>query len=428
MTSTFKALALARPRLSRSLCAATAVALVLTILPFGINAETAPPFPVLLKEALSSAPQLAESRANIDAAKSQAQQATAWRNPSVGVEVENFNADRGSNAYSGRQTTYNVTQPFEIGGKREARKSAASASVTAAEASDRQVHVDFAAEFATAYAEAEAARARMTISANDVKRAEDDLKVANALVEAGKEAALRLSQSQAALSSANARFEAGRADYLSALARLSSMVGASEPYTDVTPFLLTRAQSLPAIQMTDPGNAPVVASARAERDASAARVRVEQTRSTPDLDFSLGLRQFPGQGSDNALVAGFSMSIPLWDRNRGGVGAAEAQRRAAEARLMSAQAVASADQRSAMAQSTASDARLKAAADAQSFAAEAYRLARIGYDAGRTSLIELLQTRRALADAELALVDTRLDRVRAVVALARINGQCPFGE
>ena len=60
-------------------------------------------------------------------------------------------------------------------------------------------------------------------------------------------------------------------------------------------------------------------------------------------------------------------------------------------------------------------------------AAEAYRLARIGYEAGRLPLLELTAARRALAAARLQTLEARLARVRALAEAARLAGKTPFG-
>jgi outer membrane protein TolC len=59
---------------------------------------------------------------------------------------------------------------------------------------------------------------------------------------------------------------------------------------------------------------------------------------------------------------------------------------------------------------------------------EAYRLARIGYDQGKTSLLELLTLRRALLDAKALTIDARLTRISALATLARLDGRIAFGD
>ena len=58
---------------------------------------------------------------------------------------------------------------------------------------------------------------------------------------------------------------------------------------------------------------------------------------------------------------------------------------------------------------------------------EAYRLSRIGFEAGRISQLELRGTRAALITARNAAVDARLARVRAEIDLARLQARAPFG-
>ena len=105
-----------------------------------------------------------------------------------------------------------------------------------------------------------------------------------------------------------------------------------------------------------------------------------------------------------------------------------AQLDAAEARLNAARLEAENGYRSATAQATAADARLAASAQSEAAADEAYRLARIGYDAGRTPLIELLTSRRNLTTAQAVTLEARAARINAEATLARLFGRIPFGE
>jgi cobalt-zinc-cadmium efflux system outer membrane protein len=52
----------------------------------------------------------------------------------------------------------------------------------------------------------------------------------------------------------------------------------------------------------------------------------------------------------------------------------------------------------------------------------------VGYDAGKTPLLELLAIRRALAEAQALTIDARLARVRALATLSMAEGRLVFGE
>jgi cobalt-zinc-cadmium efflux system outer membrane protein len=97
-------------------------------------------------------------------------------------------------------------------------------------------------------------------------------------------------------------------------------------------------------------------------------------------------------------------------------------------RMETARLDAVASRRSALAQATASEQRLTAAEEGEAAAFDAYRLGRVGYDAGKTPLLELLAIRRALAEAQALTIDARLARVRALATLSMAEGRLVFGE
>ena len=389
-------------------------------------AEPAPSYADLLRNARLTAPRLVESGANVGVAKGEAVQARVRPNPVVELGVEDIGVHDPS-GLSRQQTTLSVGQTLEFGGKRQARISASGAEVGAAQARQQKVLVDFAYDLAIAYAAAEAAQKRTQLFEDDLGRAREDLRAARALVDAGKEADLRAVQAHAATTAADAELQAARADLGEALASLSILVGAPQAFTGVQSSLLDRAESLKPPAADTLQRAPGVLVAEAERRAAALRVEVERARGAPDVTLSVGARRYGGE-DDTGLVAGVSVPLPLFDRNRGSVSAAVAQLAAADARLNGAQLEADTGRRVAASQIVASDARLTAALQSASAAREAYDLARVGYDGGKAPLIELLNARRAITDAEARLLDARSARIRAEAALARLSGRVGIGE
>ena len=129
-------------------------------------------------------------------------------------------------------------------------------------------------------------------------------------------------------------------------------------------------------------------------------------------------------GRETAVVAGFSIPLPFWDRNRGAIEAAHAEGLASEAALAQVRLDARRAQHDARMLLGAADARVEAlTGPALAQADEAVRLAQIGYGAGKFSLVELLDAQAALTTAKLALIEARLDRARALAALIRANAQ-----
>jgi cobalt-zinc-cadmium efflux system outer membrane protein len=392
------------------------------------RAEPAPPFRQLFQQAQMAAPRLAESAANVRVSQGFSLQASARPNPMIGFEAENFGSTgRANSVADAQQQTLSVGQLVELGGKREARMLAGEAGVNAAELRNRQVVVDFGYDLAIAYAEAEVAQGRVVLLEDALMAAQEDLRAARALVNAGREADVRAVQAEAAVAAAAADLEGARASAQNAFSLLASLAGVLQPYTGVDSSLLPLAGNLPPPPELPPLVTPAVAAAMAERDAATRRITVEQTRAVPDVTASLGVRRLAGDNA-TAFVGALSVPLPLFDRNRGNIAAALGLRDAAEARLNQARLEAENAYRSALAQAMAANARLTAGTQAEMAAAEAYRLARVGYDAGRTPLIELLLARRNLTTAQAVELEARLARINAEAAIARLMGQVPFGE
>jgi cobalt-zinc-cadmium efflux system outer membrane protein len=213
------------------------VAVALTLLASEVFAEQAPSFPELVHQAEQS-PQLIELQATVSAAQGRAQQASAWPNPVLGLELEDFGGSRAYHGTSQAQTTASLSQSLELGGQRSARVAASQSELAAVRAQSVQLRAEFGYELAIAYATAEATTKRIDLLSDDLSRAQEDLRSARALVEAGREGELRGVQADAAVSAAAAELEAARADGIAALAHLSTLVGAEEPFTGVTGSLL----------------------------------------------------------------------------------------------------------------------------------------------------------------------------------------------
>lgn len=389
------------------------------------HAAEAPPYAQLLAQALADAPALLERQADVGAASADAAQSRAWANPRMEALTENLGAPP-SGGQSQRQSTYSLTQPLDVLGRRPARIQASESLQRVAEARRHQAQVSFAAELAVAYASVEAAQSRQALAREDEVRAREDLRVAGAQVRAGKEADIRLAQARASVAAAQAVAQAADADLAQSLAALSAMVGALESYSGVRPALLA-ATPARAAQPPTPVDAPAVLTAQAERAALEAQVQVEQKKMLPDIDVSAGVRRY-GWSNQSGYVLGVSASIPVFDRNDNGVQAARQRMAAAEARLQAARLQADATRRSASAQVSAAEQRLLAANEGEKAASEAYRLGRIGYESGKTSLMELLAIRRTLSEAKGLTIEAQLARVRALSALAQADGQLAFGE
>lgn len=359
-------------------------------------------------------------------AQGRADQAGALPNPRGDAYFENLDGPSNPvSGYSPKQSTFSLSEPIELGGKRDARMAAGSADIQAAEAQDHLVLARFGYDLAVAYANAEAAEARIKLYADALGAANEDLRGTQALVDAGRQAGVRAKQASAAALAAQSDLEAAKADADQAFARLSVLVAAPESFTEVVPSLLPLTDHISAPSAA-PKVFPAVVLAEAEREVALRELDVEKSRAWPDMTATVGVRRLEGDRA-TVLVGGVSFPIPVFDQNSGNISAASSAIAGADARLVAARAEAETGWRAALLQANAATARLVAAKSGAAAAQEAYQLARTGFDAGKISLLDLLSARRVLTDAQLRLVDIRVAQISAHAALARLSGTLPFG-
>jgi len=368
----------------------------------------------------SDNPRLIGPVAEADAAQARIDQARLRPNPQLSLEVEDF---AGSGAFTGLRAseyTLAIGQQFELGGKRSARIEAAEALASVAITRTDLARADLALFVRTRYLTAVASEARLKLAAEVVERNRELARIAQALVDAGREPPLRSMRAQAALAEAEADEQAARAASTAARTALFAL-WSDEAGTAPIP------STFPAIAIpSDEIGAESGLSyrlARDEREAARAMISRERSLGVPDPTFSAGIRQFEESG-DTAFIVGVSIPLPFSNRNQGNILAAEAELRAATAR--EAVVLAELRQRIAQARSDylAADSRVETLSQASlPQAEEALRLVQIGYRSGRFPLIEVLNTAEARDAIRASLIEAQEERGRAAALLIRLATQ-----
>jgi cobalt-zinc-cadmium efflux system outer membrane protein len=385
-------------------------------------ADPAPSFEALL-ERIGLTPATVEAGALLDAAEARVRQARVRPNPELGLEAENAFGSGPFSGYDNAETTLSLSQDLELWGRRGARVEVARADAGTAGLRRDLATVEAGARLALVYAEAEAAQRRFLLAEEALTVTIADTRAALILVEEGREPLLRGIQGESEAAAARATLDEAEAERDAAFARLTAVAMLPTPVTSIDTSLIDR---VPAAAAVTSGATPQVRVAEAERAAAETRIEVERIRAKPDVRASVGVRRYEAEDA-TALTFGLSVPLPLFDRNRGNIEAAQADFRAADARLMGARQEAEADRNAAVARLRASVSRVTATDAGVTTAEEAYRLSRIGFEAGRISQLELRSSRAALIAARNAAVDARLARVRAEIDLARLQGRAPFG-
>lgn len=363
-----------------------------------------------------SNPRAMGPRADVEEAEALVAQARLRPNPELSVEVENF---AGTGDYSGLQSseyTLSAGLPLELGGKRGARTVAARADLAVAQVREQLAVADIGLMVRQRYVSAVAAQARVDLAQDVYDRSRELARVAEVLVEAGREPPLRALRAQSGLAEAEAELKAAQATALAARFALGALWSQQSAPTTDTEFPKLQ----PPYELLSAYGGLELQFASAERQAAEAGVTRERSLGAPDLSVSAGVRRFE-ESNDQALVVGLAVPLPLWNRNQGNVAAAQARLRSATAR----QAVAAADYRQAVAEARAEYLASEAKADtleAESLpqAEEALRLAEIGYREGKFELIEVLSAADARDGVRRALIDARETQGRSAAQLIRL--------
>ena len=378
---------------------------------------------ITLSEALAraeeSSPLLRASEAAVTAAQARARQAGVSPNPELEVEVENALGTGPYSGIGGAELTVAIGQRFERGGKRNARRALAGSELDLASANLLRARADLLRDVRTGFAELLAAEERIELASQAVARAEELSRTARLLVQEGRDPPLRQLRAAASLAEARATEQRARADTQQAARALGSLVGipdedldAAEAAAEVAPIVVVAAGEPLAVRVAD-----------AERRVAEARIDLERSAAVPDITARAGVRGY-AETDDVALVGGISLPLPFRDRNRGGIDAARAELLAAEARVAQARLDTSREFRDAQSLLSAAEARLAALEGAGlEQAREAVRLARLGYAAGRFSLVEVLDAETGLNTALTSTLEARRDRARALAALERAQAR-----
>jgi len=372
-----------------------------------------------LERAQAQSPLITAAQAALAAEQGRARQAGFAPNPEASLQSENIGGSGPYDGFSSAETTLAIGQKLELGGKRRTRAAAARAQVEAAELRLIITRADLAQEVRTRYAEALYADARVTLTIEAADRAQSLASIAATLVDAGREPPLRGLRARTASDEAATAVLTAQAEAAAARRALTTLWSDPEPTIELVEPAL---QDQPSATV-DPTATLDVRLADAEREVADATIDRERAAGKPDLTIQAGVRRFEQTG-DQALIVGFTAPIPIRDRNQGNVAAARADATAAEARQRLALARAVRAVRDAQAALAAANARLQVLqARTVPQAEEAVRLSRDGFQAGKFSLLDVLDAEGALSASRNDLIAARLERAKALAALERAAAQ-----
>jgi cobalt-zinc-cadmium efflux system outer membrane protein len=285
-----------------------------------------------LRRALAANPRLTAAERDIGIAAGKRLQAGAVPNPELSFELDNA---LGSGDYAGTrsaETTLQLSQVVELGGKRQARVAAGSAEVESARWQRAALRLEIVSDTAVAFFNVLGGQRKVQIYDAQVASLERLTPLLQRRAEAGASSLAETSRSQLAADLVRAERERARTALAVARRELAAVMGVSTPdYALVSGDLqrIGKPPSLPAILQGLDSNPQIVrwTAVRAQRDAELLSARL---RSVPDVRIGVGWRHFRDT-NDNAVRVNAAIAIPVWDQNLGGIQEAGESRAKVEA-------------------------------------------------------------------------------------------------
>ena len=362
--------------------------------------------PLTLRQALqqvaNGSPRLDIADRNIGMAEGRRQQANKLPNPTVGIEVDNF-APGNSENVGGAETTLMLSQLIELGGKRDARVSAALGDADAMRWEKDAARLELLSETTLAFVEALQVQRRIQILERQAATLEKLVPLMQRRVDAGASSPSEVTRTQTAVGMTRLERERARLAFAVARRDLGALMGRDTPdFTAVTGDFsrLVRPAALDLLIKAIDDNPQLMrwTAIRAQRDGE---LLVARLKPIPDVTASLGWRYYSDTGQ-SAIRLGVSMPFPVLDRNRGGIAEAQENSRKVHAeratnRLALIAVVAKAHD-TANNQLQQLDLIRKTILPA---ARQTYATIEAGYGQGRFTVLEILDAYRAVADAEL---------------------------
>lgn len=371
--------------------------------------------------ALTHNPRLQAFGWEVRRAEARMLQASAWPNPEVEVEFENFGGSGDFKGTRSLETTISLAQTFPLGGDIARRRALAGYEAQLAGWDYEAARLEVLVEVTRRYVSVLAARQQALAAEEALRLAEQVQAITRNRIEAGAAAPIEAARAGVPVAAARVALKRAEREYDAARTRLALMWGSSTPTFDSVRGSLDQLQPPPTPQQLVAliNQNPDVARWAAEISARQAEARLAEAEATPDVTGWVGYRRI-GESDDNALVAGVSLPLPIFDRRKSDVlaarlGATSAERRRREAELQLEAALSEAYARLAGAYDEATALR----DHALPLAVEAFDLIRTAFENGDVAFIDVI-------DAERTLFELRSQHLNALAgyhaAAAEIEG------
>ena len=382
-----------------------------------------------IKRAIAASPRVQAAQFGVEAAVGIQVQAGLLPNPEGSLGVENFGGVGRLNGVAVTETTVGVSQLIELGGKRDARRAVAGAGLATAETDVQLTRLDLVRDVTVAYANALAAQQQLDIAKELEIAAKEVLDDVTRRVNAARDPLFQRNKAEVAYATSVVARQTAENTLSASLQKLGRFWASptvkeqlsEDGYRPIgAPLPLANYEELLR-------NGPDLVRFRKIMTTREAELQLAQANAVPDVTANAGVRHFGGTKAV-ALVAGFSIPIPILNQNQGEISRAGAEIKRAAQELRQFELVRNQELISAWSQWNSAYAEANAIRDRSLPQAEkAFSLALDGYHRGAFAYLELLDAQRTLFDQRTRYADA-LARLRTARAETERLAPFPAGE
>lgn len=362
---------------------------------------------------------------SLRAAEARVLQAGLRPNPELQVELEEFGGSGERSGLDAAETTLQVGQSIELGGKRAKRARAAEADKELVRWDYESARLDLTREVSQALTAVMAAQERLSLAERLLELSQQAQSAVAQRVQAGRDSPVDRMRADVTLS--GSRIERQKAEKTLAAARrnLAALWGSSAPvFASVNGgWSETPPPSPVDLSSGAVADNPDVARWEAEQRSRRAAMDLEKAKAIPDVTASGGVRRFE-QTDDSAFVIGLAVPLPLFNRNQGGVEEATANLGAARRRYEAVRIrTLTALSEAATALAAAYDEVTALKDEVLPGAQQAFEAVQQGYVQGKFDYLYVLDTQRTLFETQARYIDSIEAYHKAKADVERLTGR-----
>lgn len=351
--------------------------------------------------ALAHNPELASFEKEIRALHGVTIQAGLLPNPIIQFDSEDISSrSNGPGGPGARFESIRISQLFETGGKRSARRLAALLGQESAEQDYAARQLDLIARAANVFLDVLSGQERLRLALAGQELAQKVVDAAAKRVKAGKAPPIEETRAKVVLATADIEVEQAQRNLISFRKQLSLLWGDPEPFFEYVAGNLETFIDMPDYASLEASlqQNPLAQRSQKNLKQREALLALEKAMRIPDITVNAGIRRYDhGIPEDTTALVGLSIPLPLFNRNQGNLMAAQQRVN----RAIDEQAAMDLQLKNLLTQAyegliAANKQINKLQDEILPGARETFRMANRGYELGRFGFLELLDAQHTL--------------------------------